>query len=415
DATMYEVNVRQYTEEGTFKAFEQHLPRLKEMGIKILWFMPIYPISEKKRNGTLGSYYAIADYTGVNPEFGTKEDFRALVEKCHEMGFKVMLDWVANHTGWDNKWITEHPDWYTQDAKGNIVIPPTTNWSDVADLNYKNEDMRKAMIDAMATWVKDFDIDGFRCDYASGVPLDFWNKAREQLEAIKPLFMLAEDDKSMAFLTYSFNSNYGWSLYHSLNNIAKGTAKASSLLSYFNVNKSKYPTGTYPLHFIDNHDENSWNGTVEERLGQAQYPSLALVFTAPGMPLIYSGQEADLNKRLQFFEKDQIDWSNLKNEAFIKSLIALKKDHPALWNGQAGGDITFLETSDEQVLAFERIKDGDKLLVLLNFSKDEKTVTVKFANKVEGTTFDTQASVSYAQGDQSVTLKPWGYQIVVEK
>ncbi|MDF2484461.1 MAG: 1,4-alpha-glucan branching enzyme, partial [Herbinix sp.] len=239
NATMYEVNIRQYTQEGTFKAFEEHLPRLKEMGIKILWFMPIYPISMEKRLGSLGSYYAIADYQGINPEFGTKEDFQHLVDTCHEMGFKVILDWVANHTGWDNAWIRENPDWYTKNAEGEIIYPET--WEDVADLNFESKDMQNAMIKAMSYWVKEFDVDGYRCDYAGGVPLDFWENVRTKLDRIKPVYMLAEDDRSMAFLKYAFNSNYGWSFYHDLNNVAKGTKKASSLASYFKNKVKNYP------------------------------------------------------------------------------------------------------------------------------------------------------------------------------
>lgn len=414
DATIYEVNVRQYTKEGTFKAFEQHLDRLKKMGVSVLWFMPVYPISQVNRKGTLGSYYAIADYTGINPEFGSEEDFKALVQKCHDKGFYVMLDWVANHTGWDHVWINEHPDWYTKNAKGNITHPAGTDWTDVADLDYNNQDMRKAMLEAMTTWVKDYGVDGFRCDYASGVPMDFWNEAREKLESVKPVYMLAEDDRSMAFMTKAFNANYGWSLYHSLNSIAKGTAKAESLKSYLNTNKTKYPVGTYPMHFIDNHDENSWNGTVEERLANAQYPSLALLFTVPGIPMVYSGQEANLNKRLAFFDKDEIDWSNLSNEERITSLVKLKKDHPALWNGIEGGALNFYEVTDPNVLAYERVKENDRVVVLLNLSKDDKTVTVNFPEAVEGKALETGESIAFGQGAQSVTLKAWEYMIITQ-
>jgi len=414
NATIYEVNVRQYTREGTFKAFEQHLPRLKEMGIKILWFMPIYPISSEKRLGTLGSYYSIADYKNVNPEFGTLEDFKALVDKCHEMGFKVMLDWVANHTGWDHVWIKDHKDWYSQDANGNIIIPPATNWQDVADLNFDNQDMRAEMIDAMSFWVREFDVDGFRCDYAIGVPLDFWETAREALEKIKPVFMLAEDDKSMAFMKYAFNANYGWNLYHNMNKIALGTYSPDGLISYFKNLQTKYPGNTYPLHFIDNHDENSWNGTVEERLGQAQHSMLVLIFTAPGMPLIYSGQEANLNKRLQFFEKDEIDWSSLTNERLISKLVNLKLDHPALWNGEMGGTVEFMKTSDKKVLAYERVKDDDRIFVVLNLSSKEADATITLNEQFEGINILTNESVVLSEGENNLRLKPWEYLIFVK-
>ncbi len=413
DATIYEVNIRQYTPEGTFKAFEAHLPRLKEMGVEILWFMPIYPISEVNRKGTLGSYYSIADYKNINPEFGTLDDFKNLVNRCHEMGFKVMLDWVANHTGWDNTWINEHKDWYTTNKNGDI-IPPNADWSDVADLNFDNQDMRAAMLDAMTFWVKEYDVDGFRCDYATGVPLDFWEATRNSLEEIKPVFMLAEDDRSMAFMKYAFNANYGWSLFKNLNSIAKGTYKPSSLISYFESLQARYPEGTYPMHFIDNHDENSWNGTVEERMGEAQYPMLALIFTTPGIPMIYSGQEADLNKRLQFFEKDEIDWSALPNSELITTLVKLKQDHPALWNGNQGGTIAFNETGDTDVLCYERVKDDDRVVVLLNLSKKDKTVTITFNQAFQGIDILTGQQINYVQGSNSIQLKPWEFIIGIK-
>jgi glycosidase len=405
NATMYEVNIRQYTQEGTFKAFEEHLPRLKEMGIKILWFMPIYPISLEKRLGSLGSYYAIADYQGINPEFGTKEDFQHLVDTCHEMGFKVILDWVANHTGWDNAWIRENPDWYTKNAEGEIIYPET--WEDVADLNFESKDMQNAMIKAMSYWVKEFDVDGYRCDYAGGVPLDFWENVRTKLDRIKPVYMLAEDDRSMAFLKYAFNSNYGWSFYHDLNNVAKGTKKASSLASYFKNKVKNYPDGAYPLHFIDNHDENSWIGTVEERMGVAQQAMLTLIFTVPGMPLIYSGQEVNLNHRLEFFDKDEIIWEDFQNEELLTKLIHLKLEHPALWNGDEGGEIQFLESSKERVLIYQRHKNEDKILAILNLSNQTTEVQFVMEQDFEGKDLMTTENILLVAGENKLSLEPW--------
>jgi glycosidase len=412
NATMYEVNIRQYTKEGTFQAFEEHLPRLKEMGVKILWFMPIYPISKEKRLGTLGSYYSIADYQEINPEFGTKEDFKHLVDLCHEMGFKVMLDWVANHTGWDNAWVREHPDWFTKNEKGEIIYPET--WEDVADLNYDNKSMQKEMLKAMTYWVKEFDVDGYRCDYAGGVPLEFWETARKKLDKIKPVYMLAEDDRAKAFLTYAFNANYGWSLYNDLNNVAKGNKKASSLISYFKNTVSNYPTNTYPLHFIDNHDENSWNGTVDERMGDAGQVMLALIFTVPGMPLIYSGQEVNLNHRLEFFEKDEIKWENFVNEALLTKLIHLKLENSALWNGEAGGEITFITSSKEKVFAFQRQKDDDQITVIMNLSKGETSVTIAMKEEFTGKDLMTDKEITLTQGKNELSLQPWEYMILVK-
>ncbi len=375
DAVIYEVNIRQYTKEGTFEAFAQHLPRLKKMGVNTLWFMPIHPISKEKRLGTLGSYYAVADYMNVNPEFGTLDDFRKLVEKAHEMGFKVMLDWVANHTGWDNEWITEHPEWYLQDSSGQILSPPGMGWDDVAQLNYDNEELRNAMIDAMKFWVTEFDIDGFRCDYATGVPRDFWEQAREELTKVKELYMLAEDDTSKALLVKAFDSNYNWKLYNDLKSIAKGAKKAHQLRPRLKE-MELLPEGSFPMNFLDNHDKNSWEGTIISNFGEDALPAMTvLLFTIPGIPLIYSGQEAGLDKSLEFFEKDQIIWDDLPYEALLTELCNIKQSHPALYNGEYGGPIEFLETENPNILAFRRQKGEDVITAVFNLSAEEQQET----------------------------------------
>lgn len=414
NSVIYEVNWRQYTKEGTIKAFEEHLPRLKEMGIDVLWFMPIHPISKEKRIDTLGSYYSIADYTAVNPEFGTLEEFKALVNKAHDMGFKILLDWVANHTGWDNKWIV-NKDWYTQDYGGNIIWPAGTNWQDVADLNYDNADMRNAMVDAMKFWVKEVNIDGYRCDYAGGVPQDFWEVASAELNKIKPVYMLAEDDQNFNLLGQAFNANYGWPLFHTMNDVAKGNSSAAEVKSNLE-SISYYPNGSYPMNFITNHDENSWNGTEYERLGDAVKTMAALSFTAPGIPLIYSGQEAGLNKRLAFFVKDEINWTNISMQDFYKQLIALKKDNKALWNGTAGGNITFLETANSNnVLAFQREKDENRVVVIMNLTAQPVKETVK-ANNIYGDykVFSTGEAFKLEK-EYTIELTPWEYKILIKK
>lgn len=413
-AVMYEVNVRQYTKDGTFRAFAEHLPRLKELGVDILWLMPIHPISEVKRNGSLGSYYAVQDYKAVNLEFGTEEDFRALVKEAHDLGFKVVLDWVANHTGWDHEWLG-NPGWYTTDEAGNVVQPPGTNWSDVADLNFDNSEMRAAMLDAMEYWVKEFDVDGYRCDYAGGVPADFWEEARMALEQIKPVFMLAEDDQQIKLLSYAFNANYGWQFYNLMNSIAKeqGQSRVEQVLRYGERLSTGYPKGTYPLHFTSNHDENSWTGTEFERLSGAVKPMAVLTFTMPGMPLIYSGQEAGLNKRLQFFEKDEIVWDDLAMQDFYQGLTELKHAHPALWNGEAGGSFERLDTGGDPVLAFARNKEDSTVIVVANLSSEAvegKVQTGSFAGEYSSFTDGDGAFVSLA-AEQPVTLKPWEYLI----
>jgi glycosidase len=411
DAVIYEVNVRQYTPEGTFEAFSEHLPRLKELGVEILWFMPIYPISEKNRKGTLGSYYAISDYTGVNPEFGAFDDFKQLVDEAHSMGFKVLLDWVANHTGWDGPWIENHPGWFTHDSLGNIVSP-VEDWSDVADLNYDNAQMRAAMIDAMQYWVAEADIDGFRCDVAGMVPVDFWNDARAALDSIKPVFMLAEDEAEPELLHKAFNMNYGWEFHHIMNSIAQGKAGADDVIGYFGKVDSIYPQGSYMMHFTSNHDENSWNGTVYERMGDAAKTMAALSFTVPGMPLIYSGQEAGNDKRLEFFEKDEIDWSEPALYGFYKKLIDAKEENSALWNGCAGGNISFLNGGNDDVLVFSREKEGNKIVGVFNLSGNQQSVsglTDEFTGSYSNVMNGTQESITQ---NTKFDLQPWDFKIL---
>lgn len=367
DDVMYEVNIRQYSEEGTFKAFAQHIPRLKEMGVDILWLMPIHPIGEKNRKGTLGSYYSIKDYKAVNPEFGTMDDFKALVELAHQNGMKVIIDWVANHSAWDANWVETNPEFYTKDSTG-AIIPPNPDWTDVADLNYDNPDLHIAMIDAMKFWVETCDIDGFRCDVAGEVPMVFWDEAIKTLRSIKPLFMLAEwDDPKMHT---SFNATYGWGYHHTLMEIGKGHYNIDSLRTYFKKDIERYPSEAFRLRFNTNHDENSWKGTEEELFGDLAYNFQVLAFLAPGMPLIYSGQESGLNKRLEFFEKDVIDWKNYEQEGFFTELIKLKHDNPVLNAGNAGGAMEIIESKPENgMFVFDRFNEESKLRLVMNCSK----------------------------------------------
>jgi 1,4-alpha-glucan branching enzyme len=415
DATIYEVNIRQYTPEGTFAAFEKHLPRLQELGVEILWLMPIHPISKEKRKGTLGSYYAVADYKAVNPEFGTMDDFKHLVTTAQGMGFKVIIDWVANHTGWDNTWIHQHPEWFTKDAKGKI-IPPDPEWSDVADLNFDVPEMRAAMIDALKFWVAETGIDGYRCDVAWGVPTDFWNDARAALDSLKPVWMLAEDEDHKDFLVKAFNCNYSWSLHHKLNNIAQGKDSISAIKNWFAAADSIYPAGSYAMQFTSNHDENSWQGTEYERMGDAAKTFAALTFVIPGMPLIYSGQEATLNKRLLFFEKDQIDWSNLEMQEFYKKLVALKKENKALWNGAAGASAHFLHTvQNDPMLVIDRAVEGNRIVAIFNLSSTAITNSVgcpRIVGKYENVLTGEKVT---CEKDQSFDLQAWEYLILKEE
>ncbi len=374
-ANIYEVNIRQYTEEGTFNAFKEHIPRLKEMGVDILWFMPIHPVGELNRKGSLGSYYAVKDYKAVNPEFGTMEDFKALVNEAHKNDMHVLLDWVANHSSWDNVWVKDNPSWYELDSAGNLVSP--FDWTDVISFDYSNPDMRRAMTDALKFWIKEADIDGYRCDVAGMVPTDFWDNARTEMDSIKPVFMLAEDEDNPDLLRKAFDMNYGWKLHHLMNDIAQGKKNANDIWDYFAWNDTVYPQDAYRMYFTSNHDENSWNGTVEERMGDAGEVMAVLSYTVPGMGLVYSGQEAGLDKRLRFFEKDTISWESLVYQPLYTKLNKLKKENRALWNGDKGGVMTRLgDGSNQFVFAFIREKDGNKVIAVLNLSDTAQSLNI---------------------------------------
>ena len=401
DAVIYEVNLRQYTPEGSFKAFAAHLPELRELGVTVLWLMPIHPISQTKRIGKLGSYYSVTDFRGVNPEFGSEEDFAALVAQAHEMGFHVMLDWVANHTGWDCPWIREHPDWYTHDESGAIIPPANTGWSDVADLNFDNEEMRTEMIACMKYWVEKYDIDGFRCDHANGVPIQFWEAARAELETVKPLYMLAEDNRIKEFLNYAFDFNYNWGLYDTLIAVAKGTKNAGTVKLYIPDN---YPDGAYTLNFLDNHDKNSYENTIAGAYGYDALPSLfSLIYTIPGAPLLYTGDEIGLDHALAFMDRDPVDWNSTEqNYRPLLSLLArLRSEHPALWCGNYGGAINWIDAGNKSILAFSREKNGDKIICLFNLSKKEQPAQLPAM-------FGSGAQVLVCgQGAQTLKLEPY--------
>ena len=414
NAVIYEVNVRQYTPEGTFKAFEAHLPRLKELGVEILWFMPVHPISEKNRKGPLGSYYAVQDYKKINPEFGTMDDFRSLVQEAHHMGFYVILDWVANHTGWDNPWIFDHPEWYTQDSTGNIIYP--SDWTDVADLNYDNAGMRAAMIDALKFWVEEADIDGYRCDVAADVPTDFWNDARFELDRIKPVFMLAEAEKPEHH-EKAFDMSYSWELHALFNDIAQGKKNATDLDNYYIKHDTTFPLSAYRMNFITNHDENSWHGSVNERMGEAGPAFAVLSYMLPGMPLIYSGQEVGLDKRLAFFSKDTINWDyESPLVSFYTTLNRMKKENEALWNGSHGGGMVKIRTTvDDKAFAFIRQKGENTVVVVTNLSDEKINIELSAEDIPAGQYTDAfSGAVVPMPGNNSMELAPWAYHVLVK-
>jgi len=377
-AVIYQVNVRQYSAEGTLASAMAELPRLKAMGVDILWLMPIQPIGQLHRKGTLGSYYSIRDYTAVNPEFGTLDDARAFVRAAHAQGMKVILDWAANHTAFDHPWTREHKDWYRLDAHGQIFpvtfnagTPREEHWSDVTQLDYEAPALRDAMIAAMRFWVTEVGLDGFRCDVAGEVPTPFWERARRELDAVKPMFMLAEADK-IELHRAAFDMTYSWDLAQLFERIGQGKAGAPELRQWLAKEPHGYPLSAYRMRFTSNHDFNSWNGTDAELYGDAYLPLAVLTFTLPGMPLIYGGEEARLVKRLAFFEKDPIDWRTRELQPFYATLAALKHRHPALAAGQYGGAATALDVGNDQLFAFERRKDADRVAVVVNLTAAEQ-------------------------------------------
>ena len=376
DAVIYQLNTRQFSKEGTLKAAEAQLPRLHELGVDIIWLMPIHPIGEQNRKGMLGSPYSITDYKAVRAELGTMEDLKSFVETAHGLGMKVILDWVANHTAWDHPWRTEHPDWYEHDWQGNNVSTPFWHWSDIVDLNYDSVELRHAMSDALQFWVREADIDGYRADVAGYIPPDFWADVRRDLEAIKPVWMLGEFGQRDLHME-SFDASYAWDWEKALRRIAAGEGDATSLYGFYSEHASLWPTGAQRMIFTTNHDENAWSGTTDELLGKAFNNAVVLMFTSEGIPLIYSGQEAGLDKRLEFFERDPIVWRDHPNAALFKKWISFRDRNPALQNAPWGGSMVHVKNSDEaKIFSFVRRAGNNAVFVLQNYSDQRTTVTL---------------------------------------
>lgn len=391
---LYEVNIRQYTEEGTFAAFERHLDRLKDMGINTLWLMPIHPISEKNRKGTLGSYYSVTDYKEVNPEFGTMEDFDHLIKTAHSKGFKVILDWVANHTGWDCAWIDEHSDWYKKDDNGNIIHP--YDWTDVAQLDYNNFEMRSEMLKCMLFWVEEKGVDGFRCDHASGVPVSFWNAAVYKLKSINSeILMLAEASGNTVMTQYAFDSCYNDALFGQAKSV-KGGVAVSTIQQSMQPN-DLYIEGSFPMNYLDNHDKNSYEGTIVENFGKTYEPLLSLTFLTPGMPMIYTSNEEGYDHMIEFFEKDTVKWEDdPKYAPLIAELSKIKTENAAL--SSTSRDFKVLTKDEDYLFAFSRAKDGNTVIYVANlYDKEQKGAKVdlgvdnaKCVLHYDGTTLDTK-------------------------
>ena len=405
NSTIYEVNIRQFTTEGTFKAFKEHLPRLKELGVDILWFMPINPIGELNRKGTLGSYYSVKDYVDINPEFGNKNDFKILVEEIHKQGMYIILDWVANHTAWDHEWVKTRPEFYTLDSLGNFV-PPVADWSDVIDLNYVNRELWEEMKSALKYWVQEFNIDGYRCDVAGMVPTEFWNEVRLELEQIKPVFMLAEWD-TPEMHQKAFDMTYDWNLHKLFNQIYSEQKNVKDIIQHIKNDQIKYPDYAIRMQFTSNHDENTWNGTEFERLGDAAELFAVLTYIVPGMPLIYNGQESGFNKRLEFFEKDLIIWQESKFEDLYRRLNLLKEKIKALWAGANAGTTEFINHNESLII--KRSRDNNEVIGYFNLTNKEIFLDIS-SEKIDNTynNFETQQP---SEIDKYLKLKPWSYKV----
>lgn len=409
---LYQINTRQFTPEGTFAAAEKQLPRLKELGVDILWIMPIHPIGEKNRKGTLGSPYSVKDYYGVNPEFGKKEDFKRFVDAAHAQGFKVILDWVANHTAWDNAMHEKHPDWYAKDWKGNNMPTPWWDWSDIIDLDYSKAGLRQYMTDAMKYWVKEFDIDGYRADVAGYMPLDFWENARAELDEIKPVFMLGEFDQRDIHAK-AFDASYAWKWNNAMHDIAQGKADVGALFGYYSELESAWPAEAIRMPYTENHDQNAWEGTQFERFGPALNNAIVLSFVGDGLPSIHNGQEAGNARRLKFFEKDPIVWGEHPNAALFKKLISFRDAHPALHAAPWGARmIPVVNDSKMKVLTFVRQKGEDKVLAMFNMSSAAQSFSMTDGPTPGSyTDFADGSAVKLAEGDK-ITLAPWSYRVL---
>lgn len=411
--SVYEINLRQYTLEGTFAAFAQSLPRLKDMGVQVLWFMPFYPIGEIKRIGGLGSYYSIRDYKNINPEFGTLDDFKQTVNTAHQLGMKVIIDWVANHTAWDHHWTNDHPEFYKRDHHGNFISP--YDWSDVIQLDHNSSAKEDAMIDAMKFWLTEFNIDGYRCDMAHLTPLSFWFRARKELDAIKPLFWLAEtEDPSYHEV---FDASYAWEFLHTMEKYWRREIGIEGLYAVLYKYDHTFPRDAIRMYFTSNHDENSHSGSEYERMGDAALPFAVLCATWNGIPLVYGGQELPLKRRLNFYNKDAIEWtSDIHLHDFYKKLLHLHASHPALPAGDDNVATYRIRTGeDSKVFAFLRRSGEKEVLVLLNLSPEnelpfeitDENVRGVFKELFSGEKKDFEAV-------KHINMKGWGYKVFVK-
>ena len=417
-AILYEMNIRQFTTEGTFRAASERLPFLRSIGVDAIWLMPIYPIGEEDRKGSLGSYYSIRDYKGVNPEFGSEADLRDFITKAHALGIKILFDWVANHTARDARWISERPvDWYERDSEGRAKVP--WDWSDTAKLNYANREVWRGQIDAMRYWVEQFGIDGFRCDMAMLVPIEFWQEASAELHSIKSdIFMLAEAEEDNLF-EGAFNMSYQWNIHHIMCDIAKGARRVWDLRNAMHAERQRYPREAMRLSFTSNHDENSWSGSEQSRFGRALEVMTAMTFLMPStMPLIYTGQEVGYDHSFAFFDRDPIP-EELYKEGYAtelyRRLADLKHSQRALDSGERGGDVIEIENNAKDcMMTFVREVADSRVVAIVNLSP--YTIHADFRTGIYAGTYRDAISGERVVLDEHVErdIAPWHYQILVK-
>ena len=417
-AVLYEMNIRQLTAEGTLRAATERLPFLRSVGVDAIWLMPIYPIGVEGRKGRLGSYYSIRDYKGVNPEFGTADDLRHFITTAHALGLKVLLDWVANHTARDARWITERPsEWYERDEAGVAKVP--WDWSDTAKLNYANHDVWRGQIEAMRYWVEEFGVDGFRCDMAMLVPIEFWQEASAELHRIKPdVFMLAEAEEDNLFDS-AFNASYQWNIHHIMCDIAKGARRVWDLRNAIQSERAKYPREAMRMSFTSNHDENSWSGSHQARFGAALDVMTAMTFLMPStMPLIYTGQEVGYDHSFEFFERDAIPaecYVENRSTELYRRLSALKHRELALAAGERGGEVVEIENNAKDcMMTFVREVRGSRVVAIVNLSP--YTIHADFRTGIyAGKYIDALSGERVALQDHvERDIAPWQYQILVK-
>lgn len=413
-AVIYEINLRQYSAAGNFAAVTADLPRIRDLGVDVLWLMPIHPIGELNRKGPLGSYYAIKDYYGINPEFGTAADFKQLVDAAHAQGLRVILDWVGNHTAWDHPLTREHPDYYARDHAGRFQPPTGFDWTDVIQLDFSNPAVLDYEYTAMAYWIQNYGIDGFRCDFATGMPTAFWNELSARLRLLRPdLFLLSESELPQHQL-HAFNASYAFDMMHTINAVAQGRAGVSHIDDTLARSRVRFPAGAALLYYTSNHDENSWQGTEFERLGRGTMPFAVLTFVLDGIPLIYNGQEVGFDRRLEFFERDPIEWTpNPSLTAFYRTLAQLRRTHPALHSGAATRRVP--STQNESIYALVREAGAQRVLAILNLTARDVTADLhdpqlagRWRDVFSGEAIEQTAHVP-------VVLRAWAFRVLVSQ